>query len=1745
MTDPTTPMTRFPLPASMLRAALMSAALATLASPAQAEIPGFPITPDCPPNSSCVPSTPPVTPPGTCGPGPGGATCGAGGPAASGSATGINVGAGNPVNIINGNKYGREVDMPALPGVLGLEIVRHYNSAYSGPNGSTNLLGRGWKLSYETDLYITPATLQVVQADGSRIIFSRDPRQPSLCASGDPADGSIEIIRRTRQEEYVWTMADGRKLSFDTRGKLVQVRHPGGEFLTLGYDRGGLLLSVTDPQGRSLRLNYRSRSSNAFAGVESIDSPLGRFTYRHGGTPPKGATVGARDLLANLAGVRYPGNAGGRDYHYEDTLRPTYLTGISLLDGQGAQRYATYRYNADGKAVFTSHAGNSGKVELDFSAPGRTTLTNSLGQKTVYRHAVLAGQYRLLEVRGPGCADCGETNLRYSYDEAGRLLETTKLDRNGQPLRGLRTEYDARSRPLRIRQFAYVNGKPARAELVTRYEYGQFDSPTLIVRPSVVAGKEAVTRIAYNDAAQPLSISEHGWAPHAGDQAGAAVPIVRTTRYGYRTVNGRSLLARIDGPLPNGPKATPADSDITEIEWDGKGNAPLALTRPGMLRSSVEYDALWRIAGVRSDSGAATRYGYDARGRRSTVTSGGIAWQTRFDVLDRIAETGYTKDGAYTATSRRGADLGGLNVWSVNRDGQWQRQLFDTEGRLRETGLRAGARAQVRQYAYDEANRLSAVSDAEGGVRRIVWNAADQAEARIDALGRVQRYRYDGSGQLAEVIDAANTWQAQATQIERDALGITTAVTAANGARTRYTTDDFGRTLRIDSPDSGAATRRYDEAGRLVATGDALGNRAEYRYDAAGRIVRQSVSGPGMARPQVTSWIYEGALLVAVEHPVQGERYAYDAKGRLLQKTVTLQRPGGAPLVSSVRYGYGADGQTESVTLADGSLLQVKRDAMNAVVGLERQRIVTPWLRWMLPAERLAHGIRRDLADISGFEYGNGIRARFERSAAGALARVAYERGPGTAQAPGAGHAPAAASASLARRFGIAPAHAASAQPAAPLALRFDTQAVLDYRYLWDVQGNLLRLAAAGGVRDHAYDAHDRLIVEARRDTAAGLRQVALDGAAEARYFYDKGGNRILGQEGATLRTAYAPDSNRWLGQPGAQGAVQYDANGQPRSAGKRSYGWDALGKLVSVREGARLLAEYRYNHRGERVAKRTGDQQRFYLYSGRRLNAELDAEGRVLREYVYLAGRPLAVIDSEDGVDPATPASAFVQALRDVGTAFRNWFGIAGQSVTYLHTNHLGAPEAATDGDGKAVWKVRYAAFGAVTADERVRSAFRQPLRLPGQVEDEETGLYYNDHRYYDPRTGRYLSPDPLGLHAAANAYAYVDSNPLKYVDPEGLVLFAFDGTGNTQDANWLRENQSSLSNVALFQRAYSDNSRYISGVGTVDTSDPSRPIRPGDYVPWYIPLSDEKADMGANYSGRARIERMVEYFRMEADLAADNEIMEIDIIGFSRGAAQARDFANRIVANTTNGWYRYTTIENGATVTHCQRVNFRFMGLWDTVLSTDWGSGPDYQLGIPDQFAYVAQAVALNEFRGQTLRDLSGSVGAFPLESILGNRAPENKTRIELGFIGAHADIGGGFASDQNDLAKVALNWMLNQAVKAGVPVSTSTAPIKADPVLHDKSDNQFTGAPTASEEDRQVRYTNGRTSTQRNMSGAGMEFGDTGQFISYLPGTADAEGNLVRTPRADYVTGNVNMPAYLEWLKQHGYDLTLTVQ
>ncbi len=62
-----------------------------------------------------------------------------------------------------------------------------------------------------------------------------------------------------------------------------------------------------------------------------------------------------------------------------------------------------------------------------------------------------------------------------------------------------------------------------------------------------------------------------------------------------------------------------------------------------------------------------------------------------------------------------------------------------------------------------------------------------------------------------------------------------------------------------------------------------------------------------------------------------------------------------------------------------------------------------------------------------------------------------------------------------------------------------------------------------------------------------------------------------------------------------------------------------------------------------------------------------------------------------------------------------------------------------------------------------------QQPYRLPGQQYDEESGLYYNRNRYYDPLQGRYITRDPIGLRGAWNLYQY-PLNPTTKIDPLGL---------------------------------------------------------------------------------------------------------------------------------------------------------------------------------------------------------------------------------------------------------------------------------------------------------------------------------------------------------------------------------------
>ena len=132
----------------------------------------------------------------------------------------------------------------------------------------------------------------------------------------------------------------------------------------------------------------------------------------------------------------------------------------------------------------------------------------------------------------------------------------------------------------------------------------------------------------------------------------------------------------------------------------------------------------------------------------------------------------------------------------------------------------------------------------------------------------------------------------------------------------------------------------------------------------------------------------------------------------------------------------------------------------------------------------------------------------------------------------------------------------------------------------------------------------------------------------------------------------------------------------------------------------------------------------------------ETNSSGMAQADYIYLNGRPVAVLN--------------------------------GSTLYYLHDDRLGTPQVATDSSQNTQWQTSYEPFGQTTS---VSGTITQNLRFPGQYFDVETGWNHNGFRDYAPQLGRYLEPDPLGrLGSANNLYIYVGDNPIGLTDRMGL---------------------------------------------------------------------------------------------------------------------------------------------------------------------------------------------------------------------------------------------------------------------------------------------------------------------------------------------------------------------------------------
>ena len=334
-----------------------------------------------------------------------------------------------------------------------------------------------------------------------------------------------------------------------------------------------------------------------------------------------------------------------------------------------------------------------------------------------------------------------------------------------------------------------------------------------------------------------------------------------------------------------------------------------------------------------------------------------------------------------------------------------------------------------------------------------------------------------------------------------------------------------------------------------------------------------------------------------------------------------------------------------------------------------------------------------------------------------------------------------------------------------------------------DTSGRLVRYRMGNSLRDITYDAADRITAYTHYDASTGAATPALDqsfgydelgritgittASAVWTIGYDANGNRtsvILG--GVTRNYVTAAASNRLSRLTNPIRLFGYDdAGNTTNDGGNYTSTYDLAGRLATLTK-AGATSTFSVDGMGRRVRKfissGTGAGPAstvIFVYDQQgQLLGEYSSTGAALREYVWLGSTPIAVFMT----DPVNPI-------------------IAPPLVYYIHTDHLDTPRVVVDKNNALRWRWLAEPFGTTAPETNPAGlgVFTQNLRFPGQYADQETGLFYNYFRDYDPTTGRYAQSDPLGLQGGINTYAYVSGNPISSTDPKGLLKETPGGNG------------------------------------------------------------------------------------------------------------------------------------------------------------------------------------------------------------------------------------------------------------------------------------------------------------------------------------------------------------------------------
>ncbi|HFQ2179825.1 TPA: RHS repeat-associated core domain-containing protein, partial [Escherichia coli] len=314
------------------------------------------------------------------------------------------------------------------------------------------------------------------------------------------------------------------------------------------------------------------------------------------------------------------------------------------------------------------------------------------------------------------------------------------------------------------------------------------------------------------------------------------------------------------------------------------------------------------------------------------------------------------------------------------------------------------------------------------------------------------------------------------------------------------------------------------------------------------------------------------------------------------------------------------------------------------------------------------------------------------------------------------------------------------------------------YLYRYDRYGRLTEktdLIPEGGIRTdderthrYHYDSQHRLVHYTRTQYAEPL--------VESRYLYDPLGRRVAKRVWRRERdlTGWMSLSRKpqvtWYGWDGDRlTTIQND-----RSRIQTIYQPGSFTPLIRVETATGELARTQRRSLADALQQSGGEDGGSVVFPPvlvqmlDRLESEILAARVSEESRRWLASCGLTVEQMQNQMDPVyTPA----------------------RKIHLYHCDHRGLPLALVSTEGATEWCAEYDEWGNLLNEENPHQ-LQQLIRLPGQQYDEESGLYYNRHRYYDPLQGRYITQDPIGLKGGWNFYQY-PLNPVQYIDSMGLA--------------------------------------------------------------------------------------------------------------------------------------------------------------------------------------------------------------------------------------------------------------------------------------------------------------------------------------------------------------------------------------